>query len=84
MPGIPKLLFLLFLLSEVQSEPCSGLVCLQDYVARPEPAYRWEDLGLRLEGEGGDWTGYILNFTSQQWLNPSTVSRSQIYPDCMA
>ena len=74
MPVLLKLLLLL-LLSEVRSEPCSGLACLQDYVARPEPSYRWEDLGLRLEGEEGDWTGYVLNFTSQQWLTPAVVSR---------
>ena len=75
MPVLLKLLLLLLLLSEVRSESCSGLACLQDYVARPEPSYRWEDLGLRLEGEDGDWTGYVLNFTSQQWLTPEVVSR---------
>ena len=56
-------------------QACRGHDCLQSYVDRPEPSYRWEDLGLRLEGEDGDWTGYVLNFTSQQWLTPEVVSR---------
>ena len=43
-------------------------------MARPDPSYSWEDLGLRLEGD--NWTGYILNFTSQQWLSPDLVTRS--------
>ena len=56
-------------------QACRGHDCLQSYVARPEPSYRWEDLGQRLEGE--DWTGYVVNFTSQQWLSPLLVSRAE-------
>ena len=25
----------------------------------------------------GSWTGYVLNLTSQKWLDPSIVSRSE-------
>ena len=64
----------LFLVWEVRCDDCAGRECLEQYVARPEPRYRWEDLGLRLEAD--TWTGYILNMTSQQWLSPHLVSRS--------
>ena len=55
------------------TQNCAGYQCLKAYLDRPEPAYKWADLGHRLEvddvdGKGG-WTGYVLNFTSQQWLN---------------
>ena len=34
-------------------------------------------LTLSTAGSGrGGWTGYFLNFTSQQWLTPELVSRS--------
>ena len=69
-------LWLMTVLAPGLTDPaCRGHDCLQNYVERPEPSYRWEDLGLRLEG--GDWTGYVLNFTSQQWLSPHLVSRSE-------
>ena len=76
---LPAVLLWLLSLSapSLPAQACRGHSCLQDYVARPEPAYRWEDTGLRLEGEGGAWTGYVLNFTSQEWLSPLLVSRSQ-------
>ena len=60
---------------------CSGYDCLKNYIERPEPAYQWTDTGARLRGEGGDtgvgWTGYLLNFTSQTWLHPGLVTRSE-------
>ena len=61
-------------LSLKDTQSCEGYECLRVYLDRPEPAYKWADLGHRLEvedveGKGG-WTGYVLNFTSQQWLNP--------------
>ena len=61
-------------LSLKDTEDCSGYDCLKAYVEREEPAYKWRDLGHRLEvadyeGKGG-WTGYVLNFTSQTWLSP--------------
>ena len=54
---------------------------LQEYVDLEDDAYSWTDTGHRLRvdpaasGRGG-WTGYFLNFTSQQWLTPQLVSRS--------
>ena len=56
------------------TQSCMGYDCLKAYVDRDEPLYKWADLGHRLEvpdfdGHGG-WTGYVLNFTSQQWLSP--------------
>ena len=56
------------------TQDCAGYDCLKAYVEREEPAYQWRDLGHRLEvpdyeGAGG-WLGYVLNFTSQQWLSP--------------
>ena len=59
-------------LNDTQS--CMGFDCLKAYVDRDEPLHKWADLGHRLEvddfdGRGG-WTGYVLNFTSQQWLSP--------------
>ena len=56
------------------TQDCAGYECLKAYVDREESAYQWRDLGHRLEvpdyeGAGG-WSGYVLNFTSQQWLSP--------------
>ena len=62
------------------TQDCTGYECLKAYVDRPDPAYTWEDTGHRVvvedyQGRGG-WTGYFLNFTSQQWLTPEDTSRS--------
>ena len=65
-------------LADCQS--CSGYECLKNYIDKPEPAYKWTDTGARLRQEGaggGGWTGYVLNFTSQTWLNPELVTRSE-------
>ena len=70
-------LFLLLLSSGdclKDTQTCSGYDCLKTYVDRPEPLYKWADIGHRLQveddinGEGG-WKGYVLNFTSQEWLS---------------
>ena len=55
---------------------CSGYECLKYYVDKPDSSYKWTDSGVRLE-EGRGWTGYLLNFTSQTWLSPDLVSRSE-------
>ena len=39
--------------------PGRPLASLESEVAGPEPRYRWEDVGLRLEA--GEWTGNALN-----------------------
>ena len=70
----------LFLIGLGDSQSCSGYDCLKNYIDRPEPAYKWTDTGARLRGEGGNgvgWTGYLLNFTSQTWLHPELVTRSE-------
>ena len=48
---------------------------MRNYIDKPEPAYKWSDTGVRLRDEG--WTGYLLNFTSQTWLSPELVTRSE-------
>lgn len=60
--------------------PCKGWQCLADYVAKPDDHYTWNDTGVRLGGISLDltkrWTGYVLNMTSQKWLDETKVSRS--------
>ena len=51
---------------------CSGYECLKQYVEKPDSNYAWNDTGIRINGFDQwhlkTWTGYVLNFTSQQWL----------------
>ena len=59
---------------------CAGYDCLDKYVNHPDPAYKWEDTGRRIVGKKGllaktNWTGYVLNFTSQTWLTPADSDR---------
>jgi len=57
---------------------------LDDYVWAHDDHYGWVDTGVVLEGKsrprgnfpGRSWKGYVLNMTSQQWLDESIVSRS--------
>jgi hypothetical protein len=48
---------------------------LDDYVWRPDSHYGWQDLGENRILKGCNvlktncWTGYILNMTSQKWLD---------------
>mmetsp|Transcript_40240 Transcript_40240/g.106558 ORF Transcript_40240/g.106558 Transcript_40240/m.106558 type:complete len:565 (-) Transcript_40240:156-1850(-) len=56
--------------------PCHGYECLKAYVDKPDANYAWEDTGQRLYGQhpkiaGGNWTGYVINMTSQAWLKES-------------
>jgi PhoPQ-activated pathogenicity-related protein len=60
---------------------CEGYDCLDKYVNHPDPAYEWHDTGVRIHGKKGilaksDWTGYVLNYTSQTWLTPADSDRS--------
>jgi len=76
------LLFVVFNCSALaSSSSCTGYDCLQEYVFREDEAYSWYDTGhrIRVDGTGGrgGWTGYFLNFTSQQWLTSDLVSRSE-------
>jgi len=64
-----------------QLENCYGWECLNEYVYREDNSLSWTLLDQRLEvddyeGRGG-WTGYYINMTSQTWLSPEEVSRSQ-------
>jgi len=69
-------------MSGVEGADCSGYSCLKEYVDKEDGAYSWTDTGHRLvvdpssNGRGG-WTGYYLNFTSQRWMTPEQVSRSE-------
>jgi len=61
------------------TQTCRGYDCLKEYVDKPDAAYHWEDTGHRIvvedhEGRGG-WTGYYLNFTSQEWLTTEDTSQ---------
>merc|ERR1712179_732410 len=76
-----KLIFLfLFILGSEGLEPCKGYYCLKQYVDKPDSHYAWTDTGIRIDGFDPlhikKWTGYVLNFTSQQWLTPEDSSRS--------
>jgi len=61
-------------------ENCTGYDCLKEYVDKPDPNYAWHDTGIRIDGFDPlhikRWTGYVLNFTSQQWLTPEDSSQS--------
>ena len=76
------LFFLLFTCNaRASADPCAGYDCLQEYVFSEDGAYSWRDTGHRIRvdetGGRGGWTGYFLNFTSQQWLTSDLVSRSE-------
>ena len=66
--------------------PCHGYACLKNYVDKPDAAYEWSDTGLRLYGQHPriahhNWTGYVLNMTSQAWLKASDfVSTQSLQP----
>ena len=53
---------------------CAGYDCLKEYIDKPDENYAWTDTGIRLQGLDPlhlrRWDGYVLNFTSQQWLTP--------------
>ena len=42
---------------------------LDDYVNKPDENYAFYDTGQRLNDT--DWTGYVLNMTSQRWFVPN-------------
>merc|ERR1711990_874460 len=66
--------------SAVGHSTCKGYDCFKEYVDKKDSVYEWSDTGHRLHGLDPlhlkSWTGYVLNFTSQQWLTPEDSSRS--------
>ena len=68
-----SLILLCLLGSALSAGSCRGYDCMKNYIDKPEPAYKWSDTGVRLREE--EWTGYLLNFTSQTWLTPELVTR---------
>jgi len=77
----PLSIFILFFLkcSGENVEDCFGYECLKNYVDKPDSAYTWSNTGYKLEVDdpyntGSGWTGYYLNFTSQQWLTEKESS----------
>eukprot|EP00930_Biecheleria_cincta_P074001 TRINITY_DN6123_c0_g1_i3.p1 TRINITY_DN6123_c0_g1~~TRINITY_DN6123_c0_g1_i3.p1 ORF type:complete len:513 (-),score=71.33 TRINITY_DN6123_c0_g1_i3:118-1656(-) len=54
---------------------CEGFDCLERYVSLPDSSYDWHDTGVRLTGTdvgtSVQWTGHVLNMTSQTWNNPA-------------
>lgn len=47
---------------------------LDRYVHAPDPAYKWE-LVRTIPGQG--YTAFVLNMTSQNWLTPAEVDRTE-------
>lgn len=45
---------------------------LDAYIAKPEPAYKWELLSTH---DGDGYTGYVLEMTSQTWRSEADVDR---------
>lgn len=59
-----------FLVSVLLSSRCVLRVestPLDDYVNKPDPTYKYEDLGNPWKGDG--YTSYFINLTSQTWLS---------------
>lgn len=54
--------------------PVTSGVPLYDYVEAQDKNYNWVDTGMRVDGP--DYTGFMLNMTSQQWMDSSVTSRS--------
>jgi len=54
--------------------PFAAAAALDDYVARPDPAYRYS---LERTVPGPGMTGYILNMTSQTWRTSAEVNRTE-------
>jgi PhoPQ-activated pathogenicity-related protein len=46
---------------------------LDTYVAKPDPAYRFEKIS---EFRGDGWTGHVLHMTSQRWRSEAEVDRT--------
>ena len=53
---------------------------MKEYVDKQDDNYAWSDTGIRMHGLDPlhlvKWTGYVLNFTSQQWLTSDDSSQS--------
>lgn len=65
---------LLFLCAAALQAQNKGLTALDRYVAKPDPAYKWQ-LVKTIPGQGV--TAYVLNMTSQTWLTPAEVDRPE-------
>lgn len=59
-----------------QSHARTGAVetALDRYVARPDPAFRWEKVA---ETSEAGTTTYVLDLVSQHWLTPAEVNRTE-------
>jgi len=66
----------LFLFSSVLIG-CVVATPLDDYVNKPDSHYAFADTGLRVDTIGA--TGYVLNMTSQKWLDESITTCSIWY-----
>ena len=64
-----QLLLACSLLVALLSSRCARVAStpLDDYVNKPDPTYRYEDLGNPWKGDG--YTSYFINLTSQTWLS---------------
>ncbi len=50
---------------------------LDDYIKAPDPYYNFIDTGITVKGTnaGGHWNAYLINMTSQMWLNSTYVNK---------
>jgi len=65
---------LLFMCAAALQAQNKGLTALDRYVAKPDPAYKWE-LVKTIPSNGV--TAYVLNMTSQNWLTAAEVNRTE-------
>ena len=68
-----RLLLVFVCASAIQAQN-KGLTALDRYVAKPDPAYKWE-LVKTIPGQGV--TAYVLGMTSQNWLTTAEVNRTE-------
>ena len=52
--------------------PAGARTALDDYVAAPDDSYAWS---LVATNKGSDYTGYVLEMTSQTWRSPEEVDK---------
>ena len=60
-------------INENNDDACTGFQCLYNYVHKPDDTYKYEDTGKRIMAK--DYTGYLVNMTSQTWLTSKDSDR---------
>ena len=60
-------------INENNDDACTGFQCLYNYVHKRDDTYKYEDTGKRIMAK--DYTGYLVNMTSQTWLTSKDSDR---------